>query len=529
MTLASDIAIIPQPWRCERSTGYFTLTAETALTADAAHEQSRLYCRDLLAKASGFPLPDRLDGPGIRLQQREDLAELGPEGYELKVTTTEVTIGAPTTAGVFYGLQTLRQLLPPAIERASPESQISWQIPCVLIVDRPRFAWRGYMLDEGRHFQGKDAVLETLDLMALQKLNIFHWHLTEDQGWRIAINRYPLLTEVGAFRPETRQGLFGRHDGIPHGGFYTQDDVREIVAYAAARHITVVPEIEMPGHSSAALAAYPELGCTGQQKTVPTRFGIFRDIYCAGREKTFEFLQNVLDEVMDLFPGPYIHVGGDEAPKSRWKKCPRCQERMRTEGLSNPRQLQVYFTNRMARYLDDHGRRLVGWNEILEDGLVESAIGQYWVRHKDRVIAEAERGREIVVSPFLDVYLDHGYALTPLDRTYACEPIFPELSEAAASSIVGIEAPLWTEFVSSKARRDYQVYPRLTAVAEIGWSMAENRDFVDFQWRLGPFLARLDYLGIGYAGRHEWASSRLKQKLALATILQPQTKTAGDS
>jgi hexosaminidase len=505
--------------------------------------------RGLLAAPTGFPLriqtsvrgaapkgiclrlepglPSRTGVPPVFAARTVE--SLGREGYRLEVQAEVVIIEALTPTGIFYGIQSLRQLLPVEVEERHPIPGADWSIPCQVITDRPRFAWRGFMLDEGRHFHGKETVLQTLDLMALQKLNVFHWHLTEDQGWRIEIKKYPRLTEVGSRRAGTRQGFTdGQHDGVVHGGFYTQDEIREIVAYAAHRHITVVPEIEMPGHSLAALAAYPELSCIGGPFEVSTHFGIFPDIYCAGKESTFAFLQDVLDEVMELFPSPYIHIGGDEAPKKRWKECPDCQRRIRDEGLKDEHALQGYFTNRIAAYLDSKGRHVIGWNEILQNGLVKGAVVQFWARGRERLL-EAIRTdkRATVMSPYSNTYLDYSYNLTPLSRTYRYEPIPKELGEGDAGSILGLESPLWTEWVPNRARLDYQVYPRLTAMAETGWTLKDKKDYQDFHRRLEKFLERLGRLGVRYAPLRETEPSWLERRLGIFTIARPQTKISG--
>ncbi len=445
--------VIPLPSRMEERTGEFRLTVETVILTDVPNHWNAVYLQALLAAPTGFPLQLRtssqVEKNSICLRLDPGLASLGREGYSLAVSPEAVTVSAPETTGVFYGLQSLRQLLPVEIENRHPVSGVDWRVDCLVITDQPRFPWRGFMLDEGRHFQGRDTVLQTLDLMALQKMNVFHWHLTDDQGWRIEIRKYPRLVEVGSRRLGTRHGYTGgKHDGVPHGGFYTQAGIREIVAYAADRHITVVPEVEMPGHSMAALAAYPDLSCTGGPFEVATHFGIFPDIYCAGKEATFTFLQDVLDEVMQLFPSRYIHIGGDEAPKQRWNKCPDCQRRIREAGLKNAHALQVYFTNRIAAYLDSHGRHAIGWNEILQDGLVESAVVQFWARGRKRLL-EAIRTdhRKTIMSSFFSTYLDYPYRLIPLRRTYRYEPIPPGFDVEAALSILGVEAPLWTERV----------------------------------------------------------------------------------
>jgi hexosaminidase len=526
--------IIPLPAELELRPGEFRLTPEADILTDDSNRWNADYLRGWLAAPTGFPLRVRTSVwgaalKGICLRLAPGLDSLGREGYRLEVRPEAVAIEAPTTTGVFYGIQSLRQLLPVEIEQRHPVSGVGWSIPCQVITDRPRFAWRGFMLDEGRHFQGKETVLLTLKLMALQKLDLLHWHLTEDQGWRIEIKKYPRLTEVGSRRAGTSKTTLGpEHDGLPHSGFYTQEDIREIVAYAAERHITIVPEIEMPGHSLAALAAYPELSCTGGPFEVATQFGIYPDIYCAGKEEAFAFLQNVLDEVLELFPSPYIHIGGDEAPKTRWKNCPDCQRRIREEGLKNEHTLQVYFTSRIAVYLDSKGRHVMGWNEILQNGLVKSAVVQFWARGREQLLEAIQTGkRPIVMSTYLDAYLDHSYSLMPLSRAYRYEPIPKELEEKDAGSILGLEFPLWSEWVPNRARLDYQVYPRLTAMAETGWTPKDKKDFKDFRRRLEKFLERLGRLGVRYAPLREAEPSWLEQRLGIFTIARPQTKIVG--
>jgi hexosaminidase len=518
--------IIPAPLLCEPRPGFFSLSPDTAIHADQANQTNAAFLRSLLHPSTSFLLPEHDRDVGvIRLHLDTGLISLGEEGYLLDVQPGNIEIRAPATTGVFYGLQTLRQLLPPAVEsRARVDAQ--WRIPCVHIEDRPRFSWRGFMLDEGRHFQGKAAVLQALDLMALQKLNVFHWHLTEDQGWRIEIKKYPRLTGIGSCRLGTSRSMLGRkHDGLSHAGFYTQADIREVVAYASARYITIVPEIEMPGHSLAALASYPELSCSGRPLQVATHFGIFPDIFCAGKEATFRFLEDVLDEIMDLFPSPFIHIGGDEAPKSRWKSCPDCQARIREQGLLDENALQVWFTNRIGGYLEQKGRRLMGWNQVLEDGLSPAAVVQFWMGDRRELIDSIRSGRQVVMSTYLDAYLDHSYSLMPLSRGYNYEPVPQELDEQTGSSILGVEFPLWGEWLPDRKRMDYQAYPRLTAMAETAWTPRKQKDLADFRRRLVVFMERLDHFGIRYAPLKDVEPPWLMQRLGLFTIPLPQRKT----
>jgi len=523
--------IIPKPIKLQPKDGCFKIGADTKILADEPNQQNAAYLRDFLAPATGHSLSVQGDSDlenVINLKIDPGLDELGEEGYALTVGIDAITVKAPTPTGVFYGIQTLRQLLPAEIEKREPTPDLKWQIPCCQITDSPRFSWRGYMLDEGRHFHGMETVLQTIDLMALQKLNILHWHLTEDQGWRIEIKRYPKLTEIGSERAGTSQSFKdmrkNAHNGVPHGGSYTHDEIRQVVAYAAQRQITVIPEIEIPGHSLAALAAYPELSCTGGPFEVGTRFGIFKDVYCPGKETTFEFLQNILDEAMELFPSKIIHIGGDEAPKARWKDCPNCQRRIQAEGLKGVHDLQVYTTNRIGEYLDSKGRQLMGWNEILGSDLSKDAIIQYWVRNKKNLLQAVRNGQKVVNSAYLDTYLDHSYALTPLSRAYNFEPLFKELDPKSAQNILGLEAPMWTEWVPNRPRLDYQTYPRLTAFAEVGWTPKSLRDYANFRERITHFNRRLDILGVGYAPEGDWEPPWYQKIFGIFTIAQPQTR-----
>jgi hexosaminidase len=525
--------ILPLPASCELHSGTFVLSRETGISTDPANQANAIHLQALLQPATGFALPisSAEPGPGfrgIRLGLAPERTDLGAEGYELEIDPAGIRIRAPHPAGVFYGIQSLRLLLPAEIEERRILSGLSWQVPCLSIRDVPRFPWRGFMLDEGRHFHGKSVILQILDVMALHKLNVFHWHLTEDQGWRIEIRRYPRLTQIGSHRPGTSRSMSARkHDSVPHAGFYTQNDIREIVAYAAARQILIVPEIEVPGHSLAALAAHPELSCTGGPFATATHFGIFPDIYCAGKEATFEFLQNVLDEILELFPSPWIHIGGDEAPKSRWKNCPDCQARIATEGLADEDALQAYMTNRVARYLEGRGRTVIGWNQILLPGLLDGAVAQYWVGGWKQVLrAIREDGRRVIMSSYLDTYLDHGYSLMPLSRAYRYEPVPAGLSVREQACILGLEFPLWGEWLPDRERLHYQAFPRLFALAETGWTPVERKNWPDFGQRVEDLLPRLDRLGIRYAPLSTAEPPRWKRIFGLFSITFPQTGRA---
>lgn len=431
---------------------------------------------------------------------------LGPEAYRLDSSEGVIRITGGDTAGVWWGLQTFGQLLAGIPHGAAPRL-----FPAVRIDDKPRFAYRGAHLDCSRHFFTVDEVKRFLDLLALHKINRFHWHLTDDQGWRIEIRQYPELTRVGAFRAET---VVGHHyhsqtyDGIPYGGFYTQEQIREIVAYAAARQIVIVPEIEMPGHAQAALASYPWLGCTGSGYQVWSRWGISKEIFCVGKEQTFEFLEKVLDEVCELFPGPYIHIGGDEAPRDRWSSCPACRRRMQECGLVREAQLQSYLIHRIEEYLAAKGRRIIGWDEILDGGVSQTAIVMSW-RGTQGGVAAARQGNDVIMTPNDYFYLDYYQTEQPeangeplaiggcvtLEKCYSFDPE-AGLDAEARRHITGIQANTWTEYIPDYNHLQHMVLPRLAAVAEIAWSSRKST-YDEFADRLGRTMLPL-YRMYGY-------------------------------
>ena len=432
------------------------------------------------------------DGP-LRLTLDESL---GAEAYRLTVGPDGLLVAGGTEAGVFYGLQSLRQLV----------SQYGAALPALRIEDEPTFAYRGTMLDCCRHFFTVDEVKTFIDILALHKINRFHWHLTDDQGWRIEILRYPELTRVGAHRAETVLGNnSAAYDGKPYGGYYTQRQVRDVVAYAAERFITVVPEIEMPGHASAALASYPWLGCAGEGYKVQTLWGVFPEVFCAGRDTTFEFMEEVLAEVIALFPSEYIHVGGDECPKENWKRCPECQRRIREEGLRDENELQSYFIHRIERWLNAHGRRLIGWDEILDGGVSPTATVMSW-RGTEGGIRAARQGNPVVMAPtthcYLDYYQTDGVAneplawggCLPLSKVYELDP-YEGLDSLAQRCVLGVQANLWTEYIPDFAQAQYMLLPRLAAVAEVGWA-PRRRNYDDFLRRMEHL--RLLYGACGY-------------------------------
>ncbi len=414
---------------------------------------------------------------------------LGEEGYCLDVRKNNISIKAANYAGIFYAFQTLRQLLPKEIEsKTKVTNNIKWEVPCLTITDKPRFKWRGMLLDCGRHFMDKDFVKRYIDILSYYKMNRFHWHLTEDQGWRIEIKKYPKLTEIGAWRIEA--------DGKRYGGFYTQADIKEIVAYAADHFITVIPEIEMPGHSVGAIASYPLLSCTGLPINVENNWGVFKDIYCAGNDSTFAFIQDVLDEVISLFPAKYIHIGGDEAPKYRWEHCPKCQARIKNEGLKDEFELQSYFIKRIEAYLKTKDRSIIGWDEILEGGLAPAATVQSW-RGVQGAIHAARTGHDAVVSPTSHAYFDYDVKNLDLKKVYSFEPIPDSLTEEQSKHILGGECNMWTER-GPQDQVDNRMFPRMLAMTEALWSLPQNKNYDAFYNRVQKHYNVLNIMGVNY-------------------------------
>jgi hexosaminidase len=505
------VAIVPQPARVTPGAGVHAFDDAplivVANSADAELSALATYAADALSEALGRPasvgsaVPR--GGGAVHLTVDPAYADTSRESYYLVADAGGVQITGRTHAGVFYGIQSLRPLV-----RAHRRS--GWMVPAVEIHDSPRFGYRGMHLDVARHFFPVEFVKRYIDLMSRHKLNTFHWHLTEDQGWRIEIKRYPRLTEIGAYRKETMVARnFNPYvgDATPHGGYYTQEQVREVVAYAAERYITVIPEIEMPGHAMAALAAYPELACTPGPFEVATRWGVFNDVFCPS-ETTFEFLEGVLTEVMDLFPSQYIHIGGDEVPKVRWRESDVAQAVMRREALANEEELQSWFIRRIETFLKRNGRRLIGWDEILEGGLAPDATVMSW-RGNAGGIAAARQGHDVIMSPNSHLYFDHfqGPRATeplaiggnsPLQRVYSFEPVPDSLTAVESRHILGAQANMWTEYMKTESHVEYMMFPRLLALAEVVWSPREARNWESFQWRLPAQLTMLDRLGVNY-------------------------------
>ncbi len=510
-------AIIPAPVSLTELSGRFTFMPKSSIVVSPLNDETRLSAEFLamLVKNATGNEPVVREGKGATgksVFMTIDSSIANPEGYNLSVTRKNIIIRAGGAAGLFYAVQTLRQLMPPDVEKNFEGNVVKLSVPCCVVEDEPRFVYRGMHLDVGRHMFPVETIKKYIDLLALHKFNYFHWHLTEDQGWRIEIKKYPKLTEVSAFRKETIVGHAGKRphifDGKPYGGFYTQDEVRDIVNYAASKFITVIPEIEMPGHSLAALAAYPELSCTGGPFEVATRWGIFEDVYCAGKEETFTFLEDVLSEVIELFPSKYIHIGGDECPKSRWEKCPLCQKRIKEEGLKDEHELQSYFIKRIEKFLVSKGRRLIGWDEILEGGLAPEATVMSW-RGVSGGIEAARQNHDVIMTPTNYFYLDYyqtepdneplaigGYL--PLETVYSFDPRFEELTEEQHKHILGVQGNVWTEYISTPEHLEYMTCPRMFAISEVGWTQASKKDFEDFLARFNVQRARYDAMNINY-------------------------------
>jgi hexosaminidase len=514
----SEIALIPQVQKMTLGESSFKFRENTKLVVESVDQEVVAnQFAGLFEKATGWKLQVIVGGnEGSNQVYFKTDQVMAPEGYSIDVQKNRIEIKASKPAGFFYATQTIRQLLPVEIESQQKQQNIDWLVPVVSINDNPAFKWRGFMLDVVRHFFPKEDVLRMIDNLALHKINTLHLHLVDDQGWRIEIKKYPKLTSVGAWRVDHEDKPWGARppqqpgEKATYGGFYTQEDIKEIVAYAQAHFMNVVPEIEMPAHVTSALAAYPQFSCKGTPLTVPSG-GLWpiTDIYCAGNDSTFLFLQDVLSEVIDLFPSKYIHVGGDEATKTEWGKCPKCKKRIKDENLKNVGELQSYFMKRMEKFVNSKGRTLLGWDEILEGGLPAEATVMSW-RGFQGGIEAANQGHDVVMTPTSDCYFDYyqgpmdqeplaigGYL--PLSKVYNFNPVAPEISAEGAKHILGGQANLWTEFVPTFKHAEYMTFPRIAALAEAVWSPEEVRNWDDFSRRIKLFMKRYDQLGINYS------------------------------
>jgi len=513
--------IIPEPVSMQVSEGDFELDRQTKILGDTTNTEVHNVVKQLKEKldsATGYDLAITSEQQSqniISLHIDSDTANyINSEAYQLTSAEDRVSIKAPSGAGLFYGMQSLLQLFPPQVYQTDytlvPQN-VDWTIPVVKIEDYPRFKYRGMHLDVARHFFPVKFVKRYIDLMAMHKMNRFHWHLTEDQGWRIEIKQYPKLTAIGGWRDSTLVGHYGTgiYDGERYGGFYTQEEIREVVDYAQKRHVTIIPEIEMPGHASAALASYPELGCIEDKDyKVKTTWGIFEDIYCPS-EQTFTFLKNVLTEVMQLFPSKYIHIGGDEAPKKQWKESELAQQVIQREGLKDEKELQSYFITRIEEFLNKNGRQIIGWDEILEGGLAPNATVMSW-RGTEGGIAAAKQHHDVVMTPSSHLYFDYYQGVpeteplaiggfSPLKEVYSFEPIPEELTVKESKFVLGAQANVWTEYMQSADKVEYMAYPRAAALSEVTWSPKSKQNWTDFWRRLQTHFDRLDVLGVNAA------------------------------
>lgn len=496
--------------------GSFTIKGSTKILCppdDSSMSRNADFLAQYIKESTGMKLKIKTGNKsGNAIVLAVDTLISGEEAYTLKVDQNGVLIKGGSPKGVFYGIQTLRKAIP-----AQTGCCASVNVPYVEIADAPRFGYRGMMLDVGRYWFPVDFVKKFIDALALHNMNVFHWHLTEDQGWRIQIDKYPKLTTVGSVRKETMIGKdWNAFDGTPYGGFYTKDEIREVVKYAADRNITVIPEIDLPGHMMAALASYPELGCTGGPYEVATSWGVKPDVLCIGNEETFEFLEGVLDEVIELFPSEYIHVGGDEVPRDRWRECPKCQARIKSEGLSSDSKysaedrLQSYCMARIEKYLNSKGKRIIGWEEILKGDVAPNATVMSW-RGVESGLEAARLGHDVIMAPCQYMYFDYyqtseteneplaiGGCVT-LDTVYNFEPELPEMTPEQHKHVIGVQANLWTEYISTPEYAEYMIMPRMAALSEVQWTQPGNKDWNSFVTRLESLVKFYERDGYNYA------------------------------
>ncbi|HMA61181.1 MAG TPA: family 20 glycosylhydrolase, partial [bacterium] len=520
---SKKINIIPKPKTLKIGKGDFLINSRTPIyIPKRADSLSKLaeYLQQIFKESSQYELPfknfsngDYDKKPGIYFLPLGDESSLHPEGYKLEIGRKGIFISSKTDQGCFYGIQTLRQLLPPDFEKEiKNDKSKNWKVPFVSIKDEPAFTWRGMHLDCCRHFMDKDFIKRYIDLIAYYKLNKMHLHLTEDQGWRLEIKKYPKLTEIGAWRKTGGDSLYG--------GYYTQEDMKEIINYAQKRFVEVIPEIEMPGHSRAALAAYPEYSCTGGPFEVSTRWGVHKDVFCAGKEETYQFLENILKEVIELFPSQYIHIGGDEVPKNRWEECPDCQSKIANENLKNEHELQSYFIQRMGKFINSHGKQFIGWDEILEGGLAEGAIVQSW-RGIEGGMKAARMRHKVIMSPNSHLYFNAEVASTSLKDVYMYNPLPKELNPRYHKYVLGGETCMWTEHAPQN-KIDSYMFPRLLAFSENIWNNPETKNYTKFYQRVLNHYKRLHNLGVDYGSEAAPVTARYKPlKNGLKITLKP--------
>lgn len=509
----NGINIIPQPNSIEYSKGKLILDKDLAIIAEDSLGNEAHFLSEILKKGFGQKPRIKSKGKGFHLEIDKSLPEvIGDEGYILEIGEQEISIKAHTARGVFYGIQSFRQVLPEEFEFMTYKKDIS--LPKLKITDHTRFSWRSFMLDESRHFKGKAVVKDLLDQMALLKMNTFHWHLTDDQGWRIEIKKYPKLTEIGSKRKNTQKARKSdERTGEPHEGFYTQQDIKEVIEYAKKLHIEIVPEIEMPGHAMAAIAAYPWLGSLGTTKEVSVIFGKMDDSFLISDPKVVKFLEDVLDEVMNLFPGNVVHIGGDEVNFDTWQNNAEIQNYMEKKNLKTPVDLQIYFTNGISNYIDEEGKRMMGWNEIMGDDihgehksedleveqkLASSAIVHFWKGDLKLINRAVEEGYDVVNSNHWDTYLDYTYERLPLKKSYAFDPVPEGLEERYHAKILGLGTQMWSEWIPTVEKMEKQIYPRLAAYAEVGWTSPDQKSFERFQHKLELLKERWELKGINY-------------------------------
>lgn len=539
-----SVSVVPKPVMMKTGSGTFLINRDTPVLVEGRDDEAAriaVYFAGFIRYSGGPEIQVRemtkadKNKPAVIFRLQADRTSLKDEGYELKISDRQVLLSAKTGSGLFHGVQTLFQLLPPELRGENPPLTFSeLSLPSVRITDYPRYPYRGMHLDVSRHFFPKEFIRRYIDLIAMYKMNTFHWHLTDDNGWRIEIRKYPKLTQTGAWHVDREDMPWGERlpqqpgEAAAYGGYYTRDEIREIIQYAADRYVTVIPEIEMPAHSVEVLAAYPQFSCTGGPFTVPPgSYWPNKDILCAGNDSVFTFLEDVLTEVMELFPSEYIHIGGDEADRTNWKNCPKCQERIRTMALKDETELQGYFIKRIGKFIASKNRRMIGWDEILEGGLLPEATVMSW-RGLEGGIAAARQGHDAIMTPVSHCYFDYYQAdpaaepkaiggFTTLKKVYSYEPTPSELTTVEAAHILGAQGNLWTEFIPTPAHAEYMAVPRMAALAEVVWSPKSAREWSDFRRRMTRQFRSLDYMKVNY--------SKGSFKAEVKTVFDPKKNT----